>query len=83
MKNIPSEGLFNQIIEFLAGGPTSEEIAAYQPPGELQARLDALQEKNRQGNLSSEEQQELAQFLSLNRFMSRLKIRARQRAKSV
>lgn len=73
----PPETLFDEILDFLASTPTPEEIIAYQPPEHLQERLDDLLERNREIGLTTDEQRELDQFLQMNRFMSRLKLRAR------
>lgn len=73
----PPETLFDEILDFLASTPTPEQIVAFQPPERLQQRLDDLLERNRQSELLPEEQHELDVFLQMNRFMSRLKLRAR------
>jgi hypothetical protein len=75
----PTDILFDEILEFLASTPSPEQIIAYTPPEALQQRLSALLEKNRSGQLSESEQIELDEFLRMNRFMSRLKIKARQK----
>lgn len=72
--NIP----FDELITFLASSPSAEEIVAYRPPEKLQARMSELLGKNRQGNLNTEEEAELDEFLRMNRFMSRLQAKARQ-----
>ncbi len=73
----PTETLFDEILEFLASTPTPEQIINFQPPVTLQERLSALLSKNRAGNLEAKEQAELDEFLRMNRFMSRLKLKAR------
>jgi hypothetical protein len=73
------EPLFDEILEFLASSPSAEAILNYQPPDVLQERLSALLEKNGTGRLSEEERLELDEFLRMNRLMSRLKLKVRQR----
>ena len=73
--------LFDEILDFLASTPTPEQIIAFQPPESLQRRLSELLEKNREDRLPTEEQVELDEFLRMNRFMSRLKLKARQKLK--
>jgi hypothetical protein len=73
------EPLFDEILDFLASTPTPEQIIAYKPPEVLQQRLSTLLEKNRQFRLTESEQDELNEFLRMNRFMSRLKLRARSK----
>jgi len=78
----PPDTLFDEIIEFLSSAPTAEQIIAFEPPPALQSRLSELLEKNRRVKLSEAEQAEIAEFMKLNRFMSRLKVRTRQKRAS-
>ena len=75
----PTDTLFDTVLDFLASTPTPEQIVAYQPPEPLQQRLSELLAQNRAGGLSPAEQTELDEFLRMNRFMSRLKLKARQK----
>ena len=75
----PTDTLFDSVLDFLASTPTPEQIIAYQPSEALQRRLSELLEQNRSGGLSAAEQTELDEFLRMNRFMSRLKLKARQK----
>jgi hypothetical protein len=75
----PTDTLLDEILDFLASSPSPEQIIAYQPPEALQQRLSELLAKNRSSQLSGSEQIELDEFLRVNRFMSRLKIKARQK----
>ena len=72
------ETLFDEILDFLASSPTAEQLVQYQPPTALQQRLSELLDKNRSNRLSEDEQSELDEFLRMNRFMSRLKLKARK-----
>lgn len=80
MVAMPSEIFFEEILDFLVTSPTPEDIIAFQPPEKLQQRLSTLLEYNRQGTITSEQKQELDEFLKLNHFMSRLRLRARKKA---
>lgn len=71
--------LFDEILDFLASTPTSQEIVAFRPSDSLQQRLRDLLEGNRNGRLTAEEQAELDEFSRMNHFMSMLKIRARKK----
>mgnify|MGYP001069850276 CR=1 FL=1 len=75
----PTDTLFDDILDFLASTPSPNQIIEYEPPEDLQGRLSELLAKNRAGQLSEAEQMELDEFLRMNRFMSRLKIKARQK----
>ena len=79
MTYAPTDTLFDEILEFLASTPTPERIIAYKPPDALQQRLSDLLAKNRSDQLASSERVELDEFLRMNRFMSRLKLKARQK----
>ena len=74
----PAETLFDDILEFLAASPTAEQIVNYQPSAALQQRLSELLDKNRTVRLTEAEQHELDEFTRMNRFMSRLKLKARK-----
>ncbi len=75
----PAETLFDDILEFLAASPTAEQIVNYQPSAGLQQRLSELLDKNRTVRLTDAEQHELDEFMRMNRFMSRLRLKARKR----
>jgi hypothetical protein len=75
----PTETFFDEILEFLASSPTPTQIVDFQPPVALQQRLSEMLEKNRTVRLTEADRHELAEFVSMNRFMSRLKLKARQR----
>ncbi|MCC6801842.1 MAG: hypothetical protein IT319_03070 [Anaerolineae bacterium] len=78
----PTDTLFDTVLDFLASTPTPEQIIAFQPPDALQQRLSELLAQNRSSGLSATEQTELDEFLRMNRFMSRLKLKARQKLAS-
>jgi hypothetical protein len=75
----PAEELFDEILDFLASSPSAEELVNYQPPVTLQQRLSELLAKNRTTGLGDGEAAELEEFLRMNRFMSRLRLKARKR----
>jgi hypothetical protein len=73
-----AESLFDEILDFLASSPSGEQLVNYQPPVALHQRLSELLDNNRSSGLSEVEQTELDEFLRMNRFMSRLKLKARK-----
>ena len=77
--NAPPATLFDDILDFLSSSPTPEQIVAFEPPAHLQERLSDLLARNRESQLAPQEQAELDEFLDMNRFMSRLKLRARKK----
>lgn len=82
MAFVVAEALFDEVLDFLASSPSAEELVNYQPPAHLQQRLSELLQKNRTVRLTDAEQEELDEFLRMNRFMSRLKLKARLRLKA-
>ena len=72
-------GLYSEVIEFLAGGPTPEVIIAFHPSAKAQDRVTELLDKNRTGTLPPAEQAELDQYERLDYLMTLVKARARQR----
>lgn len=75
----PADSLFDDILDFLASTPTPQQIVDFAPPVELQERLRDLIDRNRLDQLSFDERSGLDEFLRLNRFMSRLRLKARQK----
>jgi len=71
--------LFTEVIEFLASGPSTEEILAFQPSEELAERSHYLLECNRSDTITADERDELEEFRRMNHFMNMLKIRTRQK----
>ncbi|MEK7440398.1 MAG: hypothetical protein AABZ78_06360 [Chloroflexota bacterium] len=74
---------YGEVIEFLASGPTPQALVEYHPSPKVQERVRELLEKNRANSLTTSEQSELAQYESLDLFMTLVKARARQRLVSL
>lgn len=70
--------VYEEMMDFLASGPTPQQIIEHRMPISLQERLEELLEKNREENLSEEEFAELNAFEQVNDVMSSLKLRARR-----
>ena len=58
---LPSQ-IYRYILDFIASNPTPEEIAAFGPTPEMKNRLKQLLDRNLAGDLTSWEQQELAEY---------------------
>ena len=71
-----------EVFEVLAGLPGPEEILALRPSPALQARLDALLEKNRAEGLSASEEEEWEQYQYLEHLMRIAKAKARMKLKN-
>lgn len=65
-----------EVLEILAGLPTPKEILALRPSEALQARLDALLEKNRTEGLNPEEEQEWERYQYLEHLIRIAKAKA-------
>ena len=70
---------FDEVIDFIASGPSPEEILAFKPSAAMQNRVDELLEKKRESGLSESEAREVEQFLMIEHIMRLAKARARQR----
>ncbi len=68
---------FEEMIDFLASGPTPAQIVAFKVSPSTQARLEELLEKNSQEGLSDDEAAELEAFAQVNHVLLMLKARAR------
>lgn len=66
------------VLEFLAGLPTPEQIMALRPSPALQALIDRLLERNREGGLSDDEQHQWQQYQYIEHLVRKAKIRAAQ-----
>ncbi len=69
--------VFDVITDFLASDPTAEELIAYHLPDDLQARVDKLVERNGEGQLTFDEQQELFDFMRADEMMALLKAKTK------
>jgi hypothetical protein len=65
-----------EILELLATLPSPEEILALRPSDSLQARVQALLEKNREAGLTPAEEQEWQQYEYLEHLVRMAKARA-------
>ena len=66
-----------EIAEFLARGPTRDEVLSFQPSPQSQERARELLDRLRDGRVSAEEQRELDQFEHAETLMRLLKARIR------
>jgi len=73
----PSGSIFDEITDFLASGPTPEEIIAYKPSEALDQRLHELLDRNSHEQLTAEERKELNEFLQINHLLTVVTAKAR------
>ena len=74
--NLPN--VYTEILDFLVKSPSVDEIINYKVSKSCQARLATLLNKNKELNLTTEEQAELDIFEQLDHFLIFLKARAYQ-----
>ncbi len=75
--------VFDVITDFLASEPTPEELLAYHLPDDLQARVETLVERNGEGQLTFDEQQELFDFMRADEMMGLLKAKTKLRLRNM
>ena len=75
MTTVAQSQVFEEIAEFLARFPAREEVLAFRPSAETQARAKELLWKSNSGMLTEEEQDELADFGRAELFVRMLKAR--------
>lgn len=69
--------LVDSVVEFLAASSKPQDILAYKLPADLQERASYLLERNREGEITLEEKEELDQFVFLEHIFRMAKARAR------
>ncbi|MBN1965371.1 MAG: hypothetical protein JW910_12050 [Anaerolineae bacterium] len=79
MLTAPARTVFDVITDFLASEPTPEALIAYHLPDDLQARVNELVERNGEGLLTFDEQQEMFDYMRADEMMALLKAKTRLR----
>ncbi len=64
---------YRDILDFLASNPSPQQIAAFRPAPEIQARLRALLDRSRDGQLTEAEQRELDEYARIEHLMVMIK----------
>jgi hypothetical protein len=67
--------IYREILAFIAGNPTPDQIAAFGPTPEMQQRLQTLLERERASTLTAAEESELAEFEQIEHLMVMIKAR--------
>jgi hypothetical protein len=66
-----------EVIEFIAGGPSIRNVADFQASAEARARVESLIRKEKTDGLTPGEKTELDDFMALEHLMRLAKARAR------
>ena len=72
-----SDPVYLELVDFVAGGTTPEDVANFHPSPEAQKRLSELIERERESRLTPEESAELTHFLELEHILRMAKAKAR------
>ena len=70
---------YEEVIDFIASGPSSSSIVSFRPSPEASERVGELIEREKTTGLSPEEKVELDHYMELEHIMRLAKARARQR----
>jgi hypothetical protein len=68
-----SSSLRREVISFLAGRPTTDEIIRFRPSPEAEERSRELLRRNQDNALAAEEEAELDEICEIDRFVSLIK----------
>ena len=82
MQSVPTQTVLDVITDFLASQPSLDELFAYHLPDDLQVRVDELVERNGEGQLTFDEQQELFDFMRADQMMGMLKAKTKLRLRN-
>ncbi len=74
--------LYEEIIDFIAAGPTVDEVARFEASPETKDRVADLIYREKTSGLTPEEASDLDDFLKLEHIMRLAKARARARGSS-
>ena len=66
-----------EVADFLASGPSAEELLQFRPTSDTQARVEELLQKLKNDHLTAEEREELERFEQAEQFMRLVKSRIR------
>jgi hypothetical protein len=72
-----SDPIYLELVDFVAGGTTPEDVVNFGPSIEAQQRLSELMERERESRITPEESAELAHFLELEHILRIAKAKAR------
>ena len=69
---------YEEIVEFIAAGSTSESVASFRPSDATRSRVSELVSREKSSELGAEEKSELEGYLLLEHLMRLAKARAHQ-----
>ena len=69
---------YHEIIDFIAGGTTPEQVIDFRPSPQAQKRVEELVQKEQEHKTTPVEKAELDHFMELEHILRMAKARARQ-----
>jgi hypothetical protein len=72
-----SDPIYIELVDFVAGGTTPEDVVHFHPSAEAQQRVSELIKRERESQLTQEETAELTHFLELEHILRMAKAKAR------
>ena len=73
----PEQTIKDVVTDFLASGPSVDDLIAYRLPEALQERAQYLLDQKRAEGLTATEQQEMDEFLQIDHLLALVKAKAR------
>lgn len=70
---------YEEIVDFIAAGPSTDAVAGFQASAELKAHVAELLRREKEEGLTDAEKSELSHYLELEHLMRLAKARARER----
>jgi hypothetical protein len=71
---------YDEVIDFIASGPSPRAVASFRLSDAVNKRAESLVQRERIGELATEEKSELDHYLELEHIMRLAKARARQQS---
>ena len=72
-----TEKAYDEVVDFIAAGTTPQNVIAFRPSEESQARVNDLLEREKSGVATTAERTELDHYLQIEHLMRLAKARAR------
>ena len=70
--------VYEEIIDFIASGTSSDQVAEFRPSDTVQERVEELLRREKADGLTPEDSAELSHYLQLEHLMRMAKARARE-----
>jgi hypothetical protein len=75
---MPPVRAYEEVVDFIAAGPSSGNVVAFRPSAETRNRVSELVRREKAGEISPEDASELEHYLQIEHLMRLAKARAKQ-----